>query len=241
MRGWCEAPQDSAKALDALSSPRVLLSSGPAGEFAPSTLALRPRESREGTESSELQQHRAWGRAAWRGHGPSPGHRHSREGAGAHPQAGASPCPAARPRCQQPPAPHSVPGGPAVTKGQRPEGRCHPQLGAGMSPCPEGAAPAPPPRQGQGWGCCGGQGWTRGQQPRAGVAAAPMLGALRCQAGEHELHPLLPLTYFLGFLESKGEVQAPAWPWVGGRPSHHLSAQPSRRCGGGRSLRAPSQ
>lgn len=86
---------------------------------------------------------------------------------------------------QVPAAASPAPSGPTVTKGQRPEGRCHPRPGAGTSPCPEGAAPAPPPRQGQGWGCCGGQGWNRGQQARAGVAAAPVLGAPRCQAGEH--------------------------------------------------------
>lgn len=44
-----------------------------------------------------------------------------------------------------------------------------------------------------------------GCSPRAGGTAVPGWGA----QGERKLHPLLPLTYFLGFLESKGEVQAP--------------------------------
>lgn len=96
-RGRCRAPQDGARALDALSSPRVLLSSGPAAEFAPKPSPCALGRAEKGRPNSELQQHRAWGRAARRGHGPSPGHRHSREGAGAHPQAGASPCPALLP------------------------------------------------------------------------------------------------------------------------------------------------
>lgn len=51
-----------------------------------------------------------------------------------------------------------------------------------------------------------------------GCLQVPILGAQRYQAGDgsrHRLSSLLLVTYFLGFLESEGEVRMLMWLWGG--------------------------
>lgn len=76
-------------------------------------------------------------------------------------------------------------------------------------------------RNGGGWrrGAAGGGDRDEGQQPRAGhlcKSPSSILGAEQCQTGEgrgRRLSSSFLIMYFLGFLESEGEVQALMWLW----------------------------
>lgn len=202
----------------------------------PSTLTVRPRESREGTESSELQQHRAWGRAAWRGHGPSPGHRHSREGAGAHPQAGASPCPAARCPPQVPAAASPAPSAwwPRCDKGTEARGALPSPAGSRDEPLPRRSRPGTATKAGTGMGVLWGAGMDQGAaasgrggcSPRAGGTAVPGWGAWGARAA-----PTAPAHVLSGVPRKQGGSSGSSVAVGGGE------AQPSPFCSAFEALR----